>query len=121
MCFTVPVQDSLHSADAIHRGEAMSRSPRSATLTATRGWFKRLPRDCQDAWTRKKRNISHWLTLGARFVAPRQRMANMRSEPGHMMRTGRSGTPNTWWMSSPDVNCQSELAQKPGIINGGLP
>ena len=101
----VPRRRSGTAADpaaGIRSGAATSRTPRSTIRTATAGCCRRSPRGSPDGWTRTRRRSPRWPTWRARSGARRPRTASTRSGPaGGMMRTGRTGTPSTWWRSRP--------------------
>ena len=104
----VPVRGKPPPAAWIRRGAATPPTPRSATRTATAGCCRRSPPDCPDAWTRTRRASPRLPSSPARSAARRPRMASTRRAPASGMRTGRTGTPRTWWRSRPASRCRHE-------------
>ena len=56
-----------------------------------------------------------------RFVEHQPPTACTRSAPASTTRTGRTGTPPTWWRSRPGPNCRNERLRRECLSSGGGP
>ena len=105
----------------IRRGAATSLTPRSAIRTATNGCCRRSPPGSRAGSTRTRRASPPHRIWRARCGARRPPTASTRSAwAASEMRTGRTGTPSTWWRSRPARSCRHEQSFDV-IVVGGSP
>ena len=105
--------ESRRLAVRIRSDAATPRTRRSAIRTATNGCCRRSPCDCPDAWTRTTRHSRRRLSSRPRSDARRRPTASTRRErAASVMRTGRTGTPRTWWRSKPARSCHCEQRRR---------
>ena len=100
------------SAARIPSIAATARSPRSAIRTATAGCCRRSRPGCPDASTLPRLRSPRRTIWRARFGVRRPPTASTRSAPGNATRTGPTGTPRTWWRSSPAKSCRNERLRR---------
>jgi hypothetical protein len=100
------------SAGGIPRLAAIARSPRSVIRTATAGCSRRSRRGCPGASTQRQQPSHRRTIWRARFGAPRPHTASTRSGSAGQIRTGPTGTPNTWWRSRLGRSCRLERRRR---------
>src|SRR5262245_13090246 len=82
---------------------------------ATRGCCRRSPRDWPAGSTPPRRRSRRRRTWRARCGVRRPPTASTSSAPGSATRTGRTGTPRTWWRSRPARNCRPDMSAEPEL------
>jgi len=87
---------------------ATARSPRFAIRTGTAGCCRKSLRGFPAASTRRQRPLHRRTIWRARFGVRRPPTASTRSAPASATRSGRNGTPPTWWPSSLAKSCRNE-------------
>ena len=91
---------------------ATAPSPRSATRTATAGCCRRSRHGCPAGSTPLRRHSHPRQTWRARFDERRPPTASTRSARARPTRTGRTGTPRTWWRSRPATSCRRDRLRR---------
>ena len=80
------------------------------------GWlFQEITRGCPAALISAATSFASATIWRTRCGAPRLPTASTKSGPAREMRTGQTGTPNTWWRSRPGQNCRSKRTVKLGL------
>ncbi len=88
---------------------ATARSSRSAIPTATAGCCRRSRRGCPVASTPRRQPSRRRTIWRARFGVQKPPTDSTKSASGRdATRTGRTGTPRTWWRSRLGRSCRSE-------------
>ena len=83
-------------------------SPRSAIPTATAGCSRRSRRGCPGASTLRHDFIRSASDLASAFRRAEAAHGEHEKRTGSATRTGRTGTPSTWWQSSPAKSCRND-------------
>ena len=86
-----------------------ARSLHSRTRTATAGCCRRSPPGFPVGSTPPRRRLPRRATCRKRFSGLPRRMGSMRRESATKIRTGRTGTPSTWFASRRERSCRYDL------------
>jgi hypothetical protein len=96
------------AADCIPSVSATAHAPYSVILTATAGSCRTPLLGSPGASDLARLPSTPQATCPARFGVRKRLTASTRSAPDSATRTGQTGTPPTWWRSSPAKTCRDK-------------
>ena len=103
-----PTARAVASAGLSPITPAIAPTPPFVIRMGTGGSYRRLRHAWRAALTLGPRRSRQGTIWRARFGAQRRPMDGMKHEPGKPIRTGPTGTPSTWWRSTPATTCPSK-------------